>query len=274
MPRCSSMVTKTVTKERDSPISRRVTTSHRVTPSLDFSHRTSRHSAAQPASQAGRRRFDSGRPLQCSSGVTAHAVAPDATASVPDWRSLLWLSASSLLIADFATASGLGHQESHHRMVTVWLPECSRFGTERTAPRLQRWKSACTSRCSAQLVQSDLDRPAPAPARPGPPASRPTPSRRPSLSPSRWRPLSRLETSSAPVSRWLYGSTVRGRRPHLRCRRCEGPQEEAGADASMDRHSRRQPAGPVELATGGVAVAVIRPRAGSGDGAHRPAGRR
>src|SRR5581483_4472743 len=34
-----------------------------------------------PASQAGRRRFDSGRPLHWSSGVTAHAVAPDATAN-------------------------------------------------------------------------------------------------------------------------------------------------------------------------------------------------
>ena len=30
---------------------------------LDSSHMASRHSAAQPASQAGRRRFDSGRPL-------------------------------------------------------------------------------------------------------------------------------------------------------------------------------------------------------------------
>jgi hypothetical protein len=41
-----------------------------------------------PASQAGRRRFDSGRPLQPASGVTAQAVAPDATARLFDWHSV------------------------------------------------------------------------------------------------------------------------------------------------------------------------------------------
>jgi hypothetical protein len=41
----------------------------------------------QGNSQAGRRRFDSGRPLQRPSGVTAQAVAPDATARLPDWHS-------------------------------------------------------------------------------------------------------------------------------------------------------------------------------------------
>ncbi len=41
-----------------------------------------------PASQAGRRRFDSGRPLQRPSGVTADAVAPDVIARLPDWHSV------------------------------------------------------------------------------------------------------------------------------------------------------------------------------------------
>jgi hypothetical protein len=40
-------------------------------------------------SQAGRRRFDSGRPLQRSSGVTAQAVTPDASANFSDWQSSL-----------------------------------------------------------------------------------------------------------------------------------------------------------------------------------------
>jgi hypothetical protein len=123
--RRGSRVTKTVTTGRDSPRSRAVTASHRVTGNPSSSHTASRHSAAQPASQAGRRRFDSGRPLQWPSGVTARAVAPDATASFSGRHSRLWPSASSLFIAHFPTASRLGHQESHHRVVTVWWPERS-----------------------------------------------------------------------------------------------------------------------------------------------------
>jgi hypothetical protein len=54
---------------------------------FDFPHGASRRNITKPASQAGRRRFDSGRPLQWPSGVTARAVAPDATARLPDWQS-------------------------------------------------------------------------------------------------------------------------------------------------------------------------------------------
>ena len=43
---------------------------------FDFPHGPSQGAITDPASQAGRRRFDSGRPLQCASGVTAHAEPP------------------------------------------------------------------------------------------------------------------------------------------------------------------------------------------------------
>jgi hypothetical protein len=62
--RCGNRVTKTVTKGCDSA---RLTRRQDVAPChgqpLDSSHTASRHSAAQPASQAGSRRFKSGRPL-------------------------------------------------------------------------------------------------------------------------------------------------------------------------------------------------------------------
>jgi SAM-dependent methyltransferase len=58
------------------------------------------------------------------------------------------------------------------------------------------------------------------------------------IDPSAEMILSRLETSSAPVSRWLHAGF---NRPGLEAassrRRCEGPQGEAGADATVDRHT-------------------------------------
>jgi hypothetical protein len=74
--------------------------------------------------------------------------------------------------------------------------------------------------------------------------------------------LFRLETSSAPVSRWLHAGFNRPRTEAASSRRrCEGPQGEPCRRRDRGRASE-----------GWVAVAVIRRRAGSGDGARRPAG--